>query len=161
MAEHDFSALAARVQRLEDELAILRLMATYGPAVDSGAGAVAGSLWHEDGSYDLEAGIWNGPSGIAEMVAGDIHQGFVHNGCAHVISPPMNVVDGDTAVATCHSLLLLRRAANDDYVVPSVRANRWEFARTPAGWRVTHRKNRLLDGGDVSVELFRRGVQAV
>jgi hypothetical protein len=53
-AEDQIAALEPRLRRVEDELAIGRLMASYGPLVDAGdADAVAG-LWAEDGEYDVE-----------------------------------------------------------------------------------------------------------
>jgi ketosteroid isomerase-like protein len=53
-AEDRIAALEQRLRRVEDELAIGRLMASYGPLVDAGdADAVAG-LWAEDGEYDVE-----------------------------------------------------------------------------------------------------------
>jgi hypothetical protein len=36
-----------------------------------------------------------------------------------------------------------------------VAANRWELLRTPAGWRVTARTNRLLDGTEEARDLLR------
>jgi SnoaL-like domain len=56
-AEERIAALEQRLLRVEDELAIGRLMASYGPLVDAGdADAVAG-LWAEDGEYDVEGRI--------------------------------------------------------------------------------------------------------
>lgn len=47
--EERLAVLEQRLRRPEDELAIARLMASYGPLADAGdADAVAG-LWAEDG----------------------------------------------------------------------------------------------------------------
>src|SRR5437868_833104 len=41
--------LAARLQRVEDELAVRRIVLSYGPAADAGLAARAGALWARDG----------------------------------------------------------------------------------------------------------------
>ena len=51
--EERLALLEQRLRRAEDELAIARLMASYGPLVD--ADAVAG-LWTDDGEYNGVAG---------------------------------------------------------------------------------------------------------
>jgi hypothetical protein len=52
--EERLAVLEQRLRRAEDELAIARLMASYGPLADAGdADAVAG-LWAEDGEYDVD-----------------------------------------------------------------------------------------------------------
>jgi SnoaL-like domain len=99
--------------------------------------------------------IFDGRDGLRRMILTDPHQGFVLGGCAHIVSAPQVTVDGDTAVAVCHSQLLLRDESADGYRVWRITANRWEWARTPNGWKVTARTNRPLDGGEEARELFR------
>ena len=139
-------ALTARVDELEAKLTIAQLMASYGPAVDGGLAEVAGALWSENGVYDSGVGVFHNPGGIGAMVAGEPHQSFINSGCAHIVSPPHIVVDGDRAVATCYSQLLFRDNENDGYRTWRVTANRWEWERGPDGWRVVSRVNRPLDG---------------
>jgi len=51
--EERLAVLEQRLRRAEDELAIARLMASYGPLADAGdADAVAG-VWAEDCEYDV------------------------------------------------------------------------------------------------------------
>jgi hypothetical protein len=160
-----------RLQQLEDQLAIYQLMMTYGPCVDSGSPDETAGLWTVDGEYDAGTQIMRGREEIGAMVVGDQHQSFVHNGCAHLISPPLVVIDGDTAVATGYSQLLLRD--NDDeriggvwpgggrpYRVQRITANRWEFERTDEGWRVVNRVNRPLDGTGEGHQIFRDALAA-
>ena len=67
-AEARLAALEQRLRRVEDELAIGRLMASYGPLVVAGdADAVAG-LWAEDGEYDVEGWLMRSRADVAEMV---------------------------------------------------------------------------------------------
>ena len=46
-------ALLERVRILEDQLALAQVVASYGPAVDSGSSDRAASLWSDDGIFDV------------------------------------------------------------------------------------------------------------
>ncbi len=150
-------ALEQRIEALEDQLALLHLVSTYGPAVDSGTAEVVAGLWTEEGVYDVDIpGPLRGRGEIAGMVRGEGHQGLIHNGAAHVLSMPHVVVDGDRAVVTGYSRVYAHR--DDGFGVWRVSANRWECVRTDEGWRVELRINRPLDGAEESREILRRGV---
>ena len=138
-------ALEARLRKLEDQLAIYQLVATYGPSVDSLSQEAVGALWTEDGIYDAGGSApMRGTAEIGNLVNGDLHQGYVAKGCAHVGSLPHLVLDGDTAVAANHTRVYTRNG--DHWKVERASANRWELVRTPDGWRVKYRLNRPLDG---------------
>jgi len=154
--EEAVRALEERVRELEDTLAISRLVATYGPAVDSGADDVAADLWTEAGVYDLGHRSMDGAAAVAEMVRGDGHQQLIHNGAAHMLGPALVHVDGDRAVATCYSNVF--RYVDGGFETWRTAANRWDLERTAEGWRATRRTTRLLDGNDESRELLRRAV---
>ena len=155
--EETVRALAARVQVLEDEMAIYRLISTYGPGVDTGSSDVVAGLWKEDGVYDVDTpGPLNGRGAIGGMVQSDGHQSLIKNGCAHIMAMPLVRVDGDSAVATGYSRVYLRDG--DGYRVWRVSANRWECERGPDGWHVTTRINRAIDGGDDARNVLKRGV---
>lgn len=156
--EETVTALAARVHALEDRLAVYELLATYGPSVDGAARDVAASLWTADGSYDSGVGVFEGSAGIAAMVEGDMHQGIIAGGSAHLISLPHVEVDGDTAVATCYSQLLRYNPEAGEFRVWRATANRWELVRTDGRWRVQRRLNKLLDGSEEARALLRLGV---
>jgi SnoaL-like domain len=150
-------ALARRVAELEDQLAIQKVLAFYGPAVDSGSGEDAAGLWTEDGEYDAQIGSWTGRAAIAGMVFGRGHQGLIHGGAAHVMGGvPYVTVAGDRAVATAY--WHLHRRVDDHFQVWRVTATRWELVRRADGWKVTRRVNRLLDGGDEARQLLRQGI---
>ncbi len=160
-----------RLQYLEDQLAIYQLMMTYGPCVDSGSPNETAGLWTAGGEYDAGTQVMRGREEIGAMVVGAQHQSFVHNGCAHLISPPLVTVDGDVAVATGYAQLLLRDD-NDDHIggvwpgggrpyrVQRITANRWQFERTGEGWRVVSRVNRPLDGTEEGHQIFRDALAA-
>ena len=136
-------ALEARLRAVEDELALYRLMTSYGPAADSGDGEKASLIWTEDGVYDSDGpGELIGRGAIAGMLAGEGHQAMVP-GCAHVNTPAVVTVDGDRATAVGYSQVW--RTDDGRHRVFRLAANRWEFARTAEGWRVVRRTNRKLD----------------
>ena len=160
-----------RLQHLEDQLAIYQLMMTYGPCVDSGSADETAELWTTEGEYDAGTQVMRGRQEISAMVVGAQHQSFVHNGCAHLISPPLVTIDGDVAVATGYAQLMLRD--NDDdriggvwpgggrpYRVQRITANQWRFERTDDGWRVVSRVNRPLDGTEEGHRIFQDALAA-
>ena len=152
-------ALERRLQAAEDRLAIYQIMATYGPSVDSLSRAVLRGMYAEDGVYDHTAGVqpYVGKDGVASLVEGAMHLGYVEKGCAHVTSLPHVVVQGDDAVATCYSRVYLKDG--EHWRLERVSANRWEFERTLVGWKVKRRTNRLLNGDDAPRQLLARGLQ--
>jgi ketosteroid isomerase-like protein len=142
--EERLAALERRVQRLEDEAAVTRLVASYGPLVDAGEADAVAALWTEDGGYDVEGWSMRSRDDVRAMVRSEGHQHLIAGGCAHFLGPAQVVVDGDEAVAVCESLLVrLREGA---YTVRRAGANRFELRRTPEGWQVAHRTTRALDG---------------
>ena len=155
--ERAVAALQERVQRLDDQAAIYQLIANYGPAADSGWSEMAASLWTDDGIYDAQVGAWQGRDAIAGMISGATHQGYIHEGCAHVLTMPYITVDGDTAVATCYGQLF--RNDGDNFRIWRVTATRWELRRDVDGWRIANRVNKLLDGDAEARALLRRGIE--
>lgn len=146
------AALESRLARLEDERAVARLIASYGPLVDSGdADAVAG-LWEPDGVYDVDELLMTGHGQIAAMVGSAAHRRWITEGCAHLVGPPHVTVTGDEAVAVCHSLMVVR--SGERFAVRRATANHWRLRRGARGWRVTTRTNRVLDGRRESPELL-------
>jgi hypothetical protein len=157
--EATVATLAAKVQELEDRLAIYELMATYGPAVDGAAAGVAAGLWTADGTYDSGLGVFEGAAGVGAMVGGDMHREIITGGSAHLIGLPHLVVEGDRAVATGYSQLLRYDREQGVFRVWRASANRWELVRSERGWRVQSRTNRLLDGSEEPRAMLRRGVE--
>src|SRR4051794_8725662 len=66
----ELERLAARLQRVEDELAIRRLILSYGPAADAGETGRAGALWADDGEYDWDPSqpALQGPDAVDRML---------------------------------------------------------------------------------------------
>ena len=149
-------ALEERIRHLEDLNEILQVMASYGPCVDSGSARSATELWTEDGTFDVDVGVWNGRAEIEGMLTSDMAVTNRANGCAHVVSMPRVIVDGDAAVATGYMSFIQRQGGSHD--ITRQTANRWDFVRTAEGWRVQTRTNRLLDGSPAARQLLARSV---
>jgi hypothetical protein len=151
--------LHIRLQRLEDEHEIARLIASYGPSVDSGNADSAASLWAENGTYDVEGWRMNSRNDVHGMVSSQSHKDLVAKGCCHFLGPCVITVTGNTAVALCESLVLLRRG--DEYVVWRATANHFELNRIDAEWKIVARTSRLLNGNPEAHGLLRAGLAGV
>jgi uncharacterized protein (TIGR02246 family) len=150
--EARLAELEHRLGRLEDERAVARVVAAYGPLVDGGDAARVAALWEPDGVYDVDELVMSGQAQIAAMVRSSAHQAWIAGGCAHVMGPPHVTVTGDEAVAVGHSLMVVQ----DDgrFVLRRATANCWRLRRGPAGWRVVERTTRVLDGRPESPRLL-------
>lgn len=141
------AALEARLQAVEDHIDITQLIAQYGPAVDSGSAEAAGALWTEEGTFAAVPFLdMRGRAQIEAMVASDGHQDLILNGCAHVLTVPHVVVEGDTARGRSYALNIRWDPEADRFWVARVSANTWRWERTSHGWRVAERVNANLDG---------------
>ncbi|MFS3130763.1 nuclear transport factor 2 family protein [Nocardioides sp. Bht2] len=142
--------LQERLRAVEAQLEIMQVIASYGPAVDAGEAEQVADLFADDARYSYSMGsgetTLSGREGLIDMVHGPMHQEIITGGAGHVMGQPRIVVEGERAVATCHSMLVRYESSIGRWYVYRLAANRWEFAKTAAGWRVAHRVNRLLDG---------------
>ena len=134
-------ALTHRVQKLEDELAIHRLIVRYGLAVDTGDAARTAAVFAPEGVYDADVRLMNGRADVADMVRSDRHQRMVGH-CAHQIGPAVVRVDGDSAVALGYSRVYLQSA--EGIGIYRVSLNRWELERRAGEWLIARRLTRLL-----------------
>jgi uncharacterized protein (TIGR02246 family) len=147
------AALERRLRGLEDERQVARVVAAYGPLVDGGDAERVAALWEPDGVYDVDELLMTGRAQIQDMVSSPAHQRWIAGGCAHLVGPPHVTVDGDEAVAVCHSLMVVHQ--DGAFVLRRATANRWRLRRTRDGWQVTERTNRVLDGRAEAPELLR------
>ncbi|MCK9896043.1 nuclear transport factor 2 family protein [Frankia sp. AgB32] len=152
----DLAALEGRLRAVEDERAIRRLILAYGPAADAGLVDLAASAWQEDGVYDWDANgaPYDGRAAVEAMLRTEGHQGLIHAGVAHVASPPLIDVDGDTATAVTYSLIMRRDDTNGRFYLWRVSVAHWDLTRGDDGWGVRRRTNRLLDGTGAGRELL-------
>lgn len=157
--EQRLAALEARAQAAEDHLAILNLLNSYGPLVDSGSGEEAAQLWIEGGGYNFSGGTSNGtrleaPDRLVAMYRADGHMGLVDTGVSHLTATPCVKVDGDQATALGYTYVILREG--ERWFVFRAAINEWKLVRTPDGWRIAERFNRTLKGTEESHEVMRR-----
>jgi uncharacterized protein (TIGR02246 family) len=152
--DEELLRMSETLRVLEDEREIVRLISSYGPAVDSGQSEAAAAIWTEDGVYDTDSVVWRGRAEIAAMVEGSQHQKLIAEGAAHVVGVPHVRVTGHRAVATCYSRVF--RHGDGGLEVWRVAVNRWELVRTPEGWRTAYRTNRLINGSAAARELLGR-----
>ncbi|WIM88824.1 nuclear transport factor 2 family protein [Candidatus Mycobacterium wuenschmannii] len=144
--EDRLEALERRLRSVEDELAIRRLLASYGPLVDAGDGDTVAALWTEDGQYDVDGWVMRGRSDVAAMVQSSGHQSMISAGAAHFLGPVCLRVDGDNAIAVCESIVVRHDDEGRGYRVWRAGANHVTLRRTDEGWRIVRRTTRALDG---------------
>ncbi|ORV51922.1 hypothetical protein AWC02_02515 [Mycolicibacter engbaekii] len=159
MNEQRLADLERRLQQIEDERAIERLIASYGPLVDVGDDESVAALWQEDGVYDVENWLMNGREDIAAMVRSGGHQELIARGCTHFLGPAVVTVHGDEAVAVCESTLLVKQGS--EYRVARGAANYFHLRRTgepSRRWQIHTRITRLLDGAAEGRALLADGI---
>ncbi len=149
--------LERRLKLLEDERDIARLIASYGPLVDSGDADAVAALWAPDGSYDTGDWTMSSRDDVAAMVRSGPHQGLIARGCCHFFGPPAVTVDGDEAVAVCQSMLLVRREAGG-YNVGRAGVHLIRLHRAGQGWAIVSRTARQLDGSGEAAALTAAGL---
>src|SRR4051794_32027989 len=98
------AALEARIRQLEDEAAIVRLIASYGPAADSCSGEAVAALWADGGTYELQGWGYTSDT-MHRVVESELHLRYVAAGSAHVMTLPRVTLDGDRAVALNYSTI--------------------------------------------------------
>jgi len=153
--EERLEALEKRLQAAEDELAIVRLLNSYGPMIDSGESESAAHLWIEGGTYDV-GGYHTlvSPDQMVTVWSSADMQAMINAGSAHLTASPQVKVKGDTAEALAYAFVMLKEG--DRWYLWRASVNHWTFVRTTEGWRIKERYNRALDGSDESHAALRR-----
>lgn len=150
------SMLEARLRRVEDQLAIYQVVCGYGYAVDGLNGDAVGDFYVEDGVYAVaDMAPFEGRHQIAGITRSEGHRGYVATGCAHMSSLPHVVIDGDRAIATCHTQVQMN--SDNGFFILRLSASRIQLARqADGGWQIVHRQNYLLDGNPAGPALLAR-----
>lgn len=150
------SALDARLRKVEDQLAIYQVVCGYGYAVDGLNAEAVGDCYVEDGVYAVgDIGNIAGRATIAAITRDPGHLGLVGGGCAHISTLPHVLIDGDEAIATCHTMV--SRNGDDGFSIFRLSASRIRLARQDdGGWKIVHRQNYLLDGNPAGPALLGR-----
>lgn len=138
--------LEQRLLELEDRQAIAQVICGYGYAVDGLNAAAVGSFYVDDGVYAVgDIGKMEGRETIEAITRDPGHLGYVAAGCAHISTSPYIVLDGDRAVATCHTMVNMH--GKDGFFIGRLSASRIQLARQEDGsWKITYRQNWMLNG---------------
>jgi len=152
-------SLDERIREIEDRLEIYNLIASHPPSADTGSRAHVQNAWAQDGTFD-RGSEFGGPlrqHATAGGVDNPEHMRAVGQGLAHFAGLPYVRIDGDSAFAISYLQILVPDRVGPEFDVPNhgktrgfhvhrVSANRWDFVRTPDGWRIKRRRLRPLDG---------------
>jgi hypothetical protein len=164
--------LEERLSLIEDRFEICDLIASHPPSADTGAGEYTASVWAEDGVFE-RGGEFARPEGraaIAQQSSNPEHQRAIEEGIAHFAGLPYVRIKGDTAFAISYLQILVPDHVGPHVAVPNhgssrgfhvhrVSANRWEFVRTEAGWKIKRRLLRPLNGTAPAREILRGALE--
>ena len=135
-----------RFEELEDREAIFQTVAGYGYAMDGCNAPAVGGFYAEDGIYAVaDVDTFAGRPAVEAITRRPSHLELVHGGCAHIAASPYVVIDGNRAIATCHTMVA--RHGDDGFFIGRLSASRIQLARQADGsWQIVHRQNYMLDG---------------
>jgi len=139
-AQSDLS-LEQRVERMEAESAIRRMLVEYGAYLDGRDYAAYAGLFAKDGVWTGGFGSFTGPAAIEKMLADNLGApapGFINKSSFHMMSNPLISIDGDRATVTSSYLFWTKSAANTPN--PAL-AGRYvdEFVRENGAWKIARR----------------------
>ena len=150
--EDRIAALESRLATMADELAIIRILASYGPKVDCGLPGPATRLFGPGAVFDSDLGLLEGNQAYHDMLADPVSQGRVETGIGHVMGLPVVTLDGDRATAVNPTMVFTRDG--EGYKVWRVAQNVWEFERIGGEWKIVRRTNRLVGSDDLARALL-------
>jgi ketosteroid isomerase-like protein len=151
--------LVARVQRLEDEREITRVLTRYCFAVDIGDADATAALYTDDTVIDLgPTSQFHGTAGAQQLVLDERHQAIVGR-CAHTMGPFVIDVDitGDRATAIGYVRVYI---SDEDMRNPRlwrIGYTKLELIRAGTTWRIETRLSRSV-GAEDGASLLRDGL---
>ena len=130
-----------RLQRVEDELAIRRVLVDYSSTQDARDFAAYAALFARDGEWINGNMVHKGPEAIHQMLVdlyGPPPPDYVNNESFHISSNAQIDVDGDRATAHSRHLLVMRGPEGEP--TPML-AGRYEdeFIREDGEWKILRR----------------------
>jgi uncharacterized protein (TIGR02246 family) len=140
-AQPTLAQLAARLQKVEDELAIRRVLVDYSATQDARDYAAYAALFAKEGEWVNGANRYKGREAILKMlnsIYGAPPPGFVNVESYHITSNPQVDVKGDHATARSRHLLIWR--GPEGQPTPAL-AGRYEdeFIREDGQWKILRR----------------------
>ena len=141
MAKDARASLEQRVQRMEDESAIRKVLIEYGAYLDAKDYHAYAALFARDGVWQGGFGTFTGPAAIEKMLIDNLgapEPGFVNKSNFHLLTNPIIEIDGDTAHVTSKYLFWTR--SPDDRPTPLL-AGRYvdDFVRENGAWKIARR----------------------
>lgn len=133
--------LEQRVERMEAESEIRRMLVEYGAYLDSRNFAAYADLFAPDGEWVGGFGRFTGPQAIRRMLEDNLgvaEPGFVNKSNFHMLTNPLIEIDGDRAQVSSKYLFWTR--SSDDRPTPLL-AGRYvdEFVRRDGAWKIARR----------------------
>src|SRR6187399_2798794 len=133
--------LEQRVQRMEDESAIRRMLIEYGAFLDAKDYRSYAALFAPDGVWQGGFGTFTGPAAIEAMLTANLGAAearFVNKANFHMLTNPLITLDGDRAHVESKYLFWTR--SPDDRPTPLL-AGRYvdEFVREDGRWKIARR----------------------
>jgi uncharacterized protein (TIGR02246 family) len=134
-------SLEQRVQRMEDESAIRKVLIEYGAFLDAKNYHAYATLFAADGVWQGGFGTFTGPAAIEKMLTDNLgapEPGFVNKSNFHLLTNPIIEIDGDRAHVT--SKYLFWTKSPDDRPTPLL-AGRYvdDFVRENGQWKIARR----------------------
>ena len=134
-------SLEQRVERLEAEAEIRRVLVEYGAFIDGRDYAAYAGLFAEDGVWQGGFGSFTGPAAIEQMLRNNLgppEPGFVNKSNFHMMTNPIIEVDGERATVTSKYMFWVR--SPEDRPVPML-AGRYvdEFVKRGGQWKIARR----------------------
>jgi ketosteroid isomerase-like protein len=135
------ASLEQRLQRMEDESAIQRILIQYGAFLDARDFAGYAGLFAAQGEWIGGFGTFTGPAAIRAMLEasfGAPEPGWINKSNFHLLSNPLIEIDGDRASVSSRYLFVTR---NDDDRPAAALAGRYvdQFVRENGAWKILRR----------------------
>jgi ketosteroid isomerase-like protein len=131
-------SLEARIQKLEDLLAIHELFIAYGRYLDAGDVGSYAKLFAEDGDLMLgPVGRARGRQQIEEMMSRTLRPGAGRS--YHLVTGPIVQLHGDKATAEV-MWTVLTRGPDDQPILSMTGRHQDDLVRTSDGWKFQRRR---------------------
>jgi ketosteroid isomerase-like protein len=133
------SSLEARLQRVEDDLAIRRVLVDYAAFLDGRDYARYAALFTADAEWRNATASHKGQAAIRQMLEGTLGRaGGPNRSNFHIISNPQVDIDGDRATAASRYLFVMR--GPDGRPVPSLAGvYHDDLVRQDGQWKIQRR----------------------
>ena len=141
MAQPKTASIEARLERVEANLAIRKIIVDYAADFDNRDFASYVALFAPDGEWTNENGSYKGQAairGMLEHTVGNASAGKPNMANYHIVSNPRIDVDGDHATATSNFLFMMR--GPEGQPTPTLAGTYHdEFVRLNGVWKIKRR----------------------